>query len=209
MGMTARGTIFALSLALSPSVKAEGNLTASLSLFYFTESSTRNSSNAGAPYAVKVKDSYLWSAIGACYQLSPVCLGLKYLQADIETKSSANRCAGRVLTRFSGPGISLGYASTTVVAQVNWLVNASKSVDNEDLSRVGSSGSAAVRYPAKQAYMLDLGYGFPVGSVRMGPLLSVLNFSYEKLVFSGQTVSLAAAERDEFLVPQVALWMDL
>ena len=200
----------ATSLAASPALAA-GVLTGELGLFYMNDSSVRSFADVNdQPYTQKTKTNYTFSSLGICYRLDWFCVGLKYLQGSIEENSSDSRTgASAVATEtFSGPGLTLGYSNMEWVVHGTYLIGAQKKLSNKLSNSSGASTSSGERYPAKVATIIDVGYGFKVGSLRIGPLLSVLHMDYKERYVNGSKESLSSKESDDFIMPHFALWMD-
>lgn len=191
--------------------QAAGQLVTHLSLFYFTDHRERSVEAGDNDYLVKQKDHYTFMSLGLCYQVNPLCLGVKYTQYDKESSlnRTGNRGSSKNLTRMKGPGLSIGYADDSIFAQGVYYLGATKEINDSDMTVYGGTGSGDLVYPVAKAYSLELGYGFKAGSVRVGPLLSITSFTYEKVSFAGSSIKLPADEKDEFIVPQVAIWVDL
>jgi hypothetical protein len=192
-------------------VKAHAQgMTGEIALFYMNDSGVRSlTDNNDEPYTLKSKTNYTFTALGFCYRMDWFCIGLKYLQSSIEEKNSDSRSNASLTTTesYTGPGITLGASVNEWVAHATFMIGAQKRI-TEKVSTSFSSSSTGVRYPAQSATLLDLGYGFKVGSLRVGPLLSVLHMDYKKRIYNGVTETLPSKESDDFIMPHFALWMD-
>lgn len=202
-------SIFLSLLCFSGQLYAQNKLVTNLSIFYLDEAGVRNVPVNGVDQTLKAQETRTLFGAGLCYAFDSFCLGIKYAQYDIETKASLAGTESESKTSIKGLGLSLGYTSDTFVAHAVWLLNASKSIDAQDLRNYGGTGTDAIEFPAKSGYIIDVGYGFKVASVRVGPLLSVMNFNYTKAKYQGTTYTLPKTEKDDLIVPQLALWMDL
>src|SRR5690606_11405846 len=111
-----------------------------------------------------------------------------------------------VPVKWEGFGASVGYSEDLVV-MATYLFNAEKSVSTTTTA-FGNTVSSGEAFPAKSAYLLELGYGFTVKNVRVGPMLSQFTYRYDKRVAAGVTSDLDGTYTDSYLLPQVALWMD-
>jgi hypothetical protein len=193
------GIVFGLLLITGNKASAQ-ILTPSLSLIYFEEGSRRAVETTPDPNdSVKAKNVYTFVNLGVCYNLNGLCLGLKYLQGEIESKLTAPGSSGTQKTIYTAPGLTLGYSGPEgVVAHATWLLGAKKTIEG-----------ASTTYFAKSAWIAELGYGFKVSSVRIGPLLGIYNFKFDKRDVAGQRSHLRPSEQDDFILPQVALWVDL
>lgn len=194
---------------MEPLVQAQG-LTGDLALFYMNDSGERSlTDNNDQPYTLKTKTNYTFTAFGFCYRMDWFCIGLKYLQGSIEERTSDSSSSASLTTTetFSGPGIKLGASVNEWVVHATYLIGAKKRITDK-LSNGFSSSSTGVTYPAQSATLIDLGYGFKVGSVRVGPLLSVLHMDYKKRTYNGATETLPSKESDDFIMPHFAIWMD-
>ncbi len=195
----------------SGTVWAADGLTGELGLFYMTDSGVRSlTDNSDQAYTVKTKTNYTFLSLGLCYRLEWFCIGLKYLDGTVEqkTSNSSSGSSGTNTETFSGPGLTLGYSSGEWVAHASMLFGAQKKINDETADRFGGSSSTGTRYPAKSATILDLGYGFKVGNLRLGPLLSILHMEYNQRYSGGQKETLPSKESDDFIMPHFALWMD-
>lgn len=205
-----RRCLLTLILILASGPAWADGLTGELALFYMNDNGARSLiDNDDEPYTVKTKTNYTFSALGFCYRLDWFCIGLKYLQGSVEQRvsNSSNSSSTTSTETFSGPGLTLGASVNEWVAHASFLVGAQKKITDK-VSAFGSSASSGTRYPAKTGTILDLGYGFKVGSVRVGPLLSLLHMDYKKRILDGQTETLPSKESDDFIMPHFALWMD-
>ncbi len=185
-------------------------MTGEIALFYMNDSGSRSfTDNNDQPYTLKTKTNYTFTALGFCYRMDWFCIGLKYLQGSMEEKTSDSSSSGSLTTTetYSGPGITLGASVNEWVAHATYLIGAQKRITDK-VSNGFSSASTGTRYPAQSATLLDLGYGFKVGSVRVGPLLSVLHMDYKKRILNGATETLPSKESDDFIMPHFAIWMD-
>ncbi|WP_141733078.1 hypothetical protein [Oligoflexus tunisiensis] len=194
---------------MEPLAQAE-SLTAEIALFYMNDSGVRSlTDNNDEPYTLKTKTNYTFTALGFCYRMDWFCIGLKYLQGGVETRASNSTSSTSVTSTetFSGPGVTLGASVNEWVAHATFLIGGQKRV-NDKVDNGFSSSTTGVKYPASSATLLDLGYGFQVGSVRVGPLLSVLHMDYKKRIYNGTTESLPSKESDDFIMPHFALWVD-
>lgn len=194
---------------LVPFAHAQG-LTGEIALFYMNDGGVRSlTDNNDQPYTLKTKTNYTFTALGFCYRMDWFCIGLKYLQGSIEERTSDSSSSASLTTTetYSGPGITLGASVNEWVAHATFLIGAQKRITDK-ISNGFSSSSTGLRYPAQSATLLDLGYGFKVGSVRVGPLLSVLHMDYKKRINNGATETLPSKESDDFIMPHFALWMD-
>lgn len=200
---------WAFVLLLEPVALAEV-LTGELGLFYMNDNTVRSLTDTnGDPYTLKTKTTYTFTALGFCYRIDWICVGLKYLQGTIEERSSdsSSSVSWTTTETFTGPGLTLGASVDEWVIHGTYLISAQKKIGDK-VSNGSSSTSTGVRYPAKSATVIDLGYGFKVGSVRIGPLLSILHMDYKKRIYNGVTETLPAKESDDFIMPHFALWMD-
>ncbi|MBC7531015.1 MAG: hypothetical protein H7318_05505 [Oligoflexus sp.] len=174
--------------------------TPSLSLFYFQDATKREDTNtASEKDSIKVKETYNFINLGVCYNLGGFCLGLKYLQGELETKTASTFVNTHSTAVFHGPGVTLGYSGPEgIVAHLSLLLGGKKDIEATNTT-----------YTCKQCYIAELGYGFKVSSVRIGPLLGIYDFTYNKRELNGVTSRLHPDEGDKFIMPQVAVWVDL
>jgi len=175
-------------------------LTPSLSLFYFQNQSKRDyPDTTNTSDSLKTKETYTFLNLGVCYNISGFCAGLKYLQGELETKVSSPGNPSPSTAVFHGPGLTLGYSGAEgIVAHGSVLLGAKKSIEQ-----------SSTTYTCKSAYIIELGYGFKVSSVRIGPLLGVYQFTYNKKEVKCASTSLKPNEGDTFIMPQLAMWVDL
>lgn len=192
--------VFSLLVWIQAEAAVAQVLTPSLSLFHFSDGSKREyPASADEHDSIKYKKTYTFINLGVCYNINGFCLGLKYLQGEIESKISAPNANGKSTSVFHGPGLTLGYSGPEgIVAHVSALLGAKKDIEDESTT-----------YFCKSAYILELGYGFKVSSVRIGPLLGLYQFEYNKREINGVKSSMKPNEGDTFIMPQLALWVDL
>ncbi|MBC7659416.1 MAG: hypothetical protein H7249_06880 [Chitinophagaceae bacterium] len=175
-------------------------MTPSLSLFYMqTSSKTQIPETADVHDSTRSTTIYNFVNLGVCYNIGGFCLGLKYLQGQVTSNVSAPGQKTSSTVLFHGPGITAGYSgSEGVVAHATLLLAAKKDIPSESKT-----------YSARTAYMLELGYGFKVGTARIGPLLSLYQFNYDKRDINGKSSSLSPQEEDHFILPQLGFWLDI
>lgn len=201
--MTLRFILAVASSLISGPLLANGVLTPSLSAFYFAETSKRNlTGSGGQDYSQKTKTTYTFMSLGACYTIESICFGLKYLQAEKEINATSEFGNDVATSTWTGPALTLGYSDPGgLVAHLNYYVSAKKQLE--------ISGEAVRIYPVKTGYTFEIGYGAKVGSVRLGPVVGIYQFTYSEMKQGGVTTKLATKEADDFLMPQLALWVDL
>jgi hypothetical protein len=202
--------LLAMFCLLTGSAAQADGLTGELALFYMNDSGVRSLTDSNdEPYTLKTKTNYTFTALGFCYRMDWFCIGLKYVQGSIEERSSNSNSNSSLTSTetYSGPGISLGASVDEWVAHATFLIGGQKKITDK-ISNQFSSSSTGTRYPAQTATLLDLGYGFKIGSVRVGPLLSVLHMDYKKRIYNGATETLPSKESDDFIMPHFAVWMD-
>lgn len=195
-------TLFLLvGLALFAAHDAKAQvLTPSFSLGYFKEGGRRVVDSTPNPGdSTKSSTVYTFANLGVCYNLSGLCLGLKYFQGEIETKVSSPGFSGTQKAVLTAPGLTVGYSGQEgIVAHATWLLAAKKTVEDE-----------STVYLAKSAWIAELGYGFKLSSVRVGPLLGIYKFRWKERDIAGSKSDLKPSEEDDFIMPQVALWVDI
>lgn len=205
-------SIVLLSLILSSqTLRAASAMTADFAAFYMNDQSSRSLVDSQErSYSLTTKTSYTFTALGLCYRYEVFCFGIKYLDGSVELESS-NSSDGSTsvnIENFHGPGLTLGYSGAELIVHLTWLISAEKKLTDRTSSRAGSSLETSQRFPAKAPRVIDLGYGFKLGSVRVGPLLSILHMEYTNKIADGQTQALAQKESDDFIMPHFALWLD-
>ncbi len=193
-------SIIALFMLSFASPLSAQTLTPSLSALYFKEGTRRAVENTTDPSdSTREQNSYTFLSLGVCYRLDSICLGLKYLQGEIETKVASNSRSDTSKASFTAPGLTVGYSGTEgFVAHATWLISAKKTLINESTT-----------YFAKSAWVAELGYGFSLNSVRIGPLFGIYSFEWREKELAGNRVNLSPSETDDFILPQLALWVDL
>lgn len=191
------------SCLISGPLLADGVLTPSFSAFYFSETTKRNINGPGVTdISLKTKTTYTFMALGACYTIESICLGLKYLQAEKNVNTTSSLGSGVATQTLTGPALTLGYSGPSgFLAHFNYFFASKKQLD--------VSGETVRVYPVKTGYTFEVGYGAQLGSVRVGPLLGIYQFTYTEMKQNGVTTKLDTKEADDFLVPQVGVWVDL
>ncbi len=185
-------------LLLSSAAFAQnGGVVLDISAFYFQTNDERASADGSS--TTKYEQSYLFWGLGICYQFAPFCIGGKYFTGEIGTLNSNGIIDGSI--EYEGFGVSAGYVNNGWSLQLAYLLDAEKRIGD-----AGFGGDTAIEYPAKQAYLVDIGYGFNMGSFLAGPMLRVSEFSYKKRVINGQSQALPATEKDGYQMPMLAIW---
>ncbi len=178
--------------------KAGNVMTPSLSLFYFQDAAKRDVPGSTSQ-STKSKTTYTFVNLGVCYNLEGLCLGLKYLQGEVENHTSGPGTNGSSIAKIHGPGLTVGYSNSDgLVAHLTYMLDTKKDIDG-----------ASTTYTCKTCYVAELGYGFKVSSIRVGPLLGLYQFSYDHKDVNGTRTALKPYEEDHYIMPQVALWFDL
>lgn len=200
-------TILLASLA-SPAL-AQNKLMFELPVMHFNLSESRAATAGdGSTYTRKTKTAHSYYGLGLCYVTGIWCFGAKYLAAERKSEYTASntRNRSRGTTEMSGYGLTIGYQGGAALAHFTYLIEAEKRLGDTDALDFG--GSTNTKYPAKLAYSIDLGYGFDVRGMRIGPLLRITHFEYDKIIVGSQTYSLERTEADDFIIPHFALWID-
>ena len=198
--MRARMLLALLLSTLSTPLLAAPSLMPSVSLYHYTERGKSNiDPTVEGSGQRKTRETSTFVNLGVCYMISEVCLGLRYLQAEIEQKTSGPGYSAKSTFKYKGPGLTVGYAMPDgLVAMLSVLINGKKEVGGGDLS-----------YRMKSGYIAELGYGFKAGNVNIGPLLGYYRFEYDKYDHNGQGQKLKPVEGNEYLLPQLALWVHI
>lgn len=189
---------------------AKEKMTFEVAAMHFSLAESRAiTNNDGTTYSRKTKTNHTFYGLGFCYVTGIWCFGGKYMAAErkAEVKNSNSQNVARGSLEFSGYGLTLGYQGTRAIAHFTYLLSAEKRLGDTDALDFGTT-STHVRYPAKLAYTLDLGYGFDFQGLRIGPLLRIARFEYDHVVVGSQKISLRRTEADDFIIPHFALWID-
>ena len=165
--------------------------------FYFQKEEER-SDNSGTT-VTNYDTQYLFLGLGICYLSGPWCFGGKYLRGEIGATNSNGLLDGSV--ELEGFGASAGYVADGFAAQLTYLFQAEKRFGDG-----GLGGNTTLEYPAKEAFMLDIGYGFNAGSVFFGPNLKWFQFKYDERTINGQSQSLNGEETETYLLPMFSIW---
>jgi hypothetical protein len=188
--------------------EAREGLTASLGVFYFTqgtETPPDGDDSSQRRVAVTTNDTFVNA--GVIYMFNLIGLGFRYLDGTIDTttkiSSPSFSSSSKAAVHYQGLGLSVGY-SEDLVLTATYLLNGTKT-----LGSAQGSGSSTTTYPGTSAYLVDVGYGFKVSNVRIGPLISLLHFDYKDEVRNGETTHLSGTFTDTYIVPYCALWFDL
>lgn len=174
-----------------------GGIVLDVSAFYFQATDERASSDGSS--STKYEQSYLFWGLGACYQFAPICLGAKYFTGEIGTLNNSGIIDGSI--EYEAFGVSAGYVNNGWSIQLSYLFDAEKRIGD-----AGFGGDTTIEYPANQAYLADIGYGFNMGSYWVGPLFRISEFSYDERTVNGESQDLAQTEKDGFQMPMLAIW---
>ncbi|MFW7380795.1 MAG: hypothetical protein ACOH5I_18415 [Oligoflexus sp.] len=199
---------FLLAFLASPGL-AQNKMMFELSAMHFNLSESRAATAGdGSTYTRKTKTAHTYYGLGFCYVTSIWCFGAKYLAAERKSDYSASNTQTKLrgTLEMSGYGLTIGYQGGAALAHFTYLIEAEKRLGDTDALDFG--GSTSTKYPAKLAYSLDLGYGFDFRGLRIGPLLRITHFEYDKIIVGSQTYSLERTEADDFIIPHFALWVD-
>ncbi|NRA64893.1 MAG: hypothetical protein HRU19_10455 [Pseudobacteriovorax sp.] len=187
-----------LLLLFSKSAFGQANsLTLDLAAFYFQTKEERANNNGDT---TKYEQSYLFYSLGLCYRFTTFCLGGKYYSGEIGSLNSSGIVDGQL--EYEGFGVTFGAFPDNWSLQLTYFLSAEKRIGD-----AGFAGDTNIEYPAKQAYLIDIAYGFKAGSFSVGPMLRISEFSYDKRTVAGVESSLANTEKDSMQMPMVAFWM--
>ena len=187
--------ILALFCLSSSSVFAQAML--DVNAFYLEKEEQRSSNDGTQTY--EYTNQQLFFGLGICFQTDVWCFGGKYLRGEIGGKNHSGLLDGSV--ELEGFGVSAGYVGAPFFAQLTYFIEAEKRYGDG-----GLGGDTNEEYPAETAYMLDIGYGFNVGSIFFGPNLKWFQFKYTQRTLNGQTQSLLRTEKDIYLMPMFSMW---
>ena len=190
-----------LWLVLACPVQAADNLSLQFGLFYLSHTEKQSLFNTSQSVTQKIQQTHTFTHLGFCYKIGGFCLGLRYQDNELDTSTTLGNGEALTKTRWVGPALSLGYNQDSLVALLHIMFGAKKTIDYE--------GSALVTYQCDQATIVELGYGFRLANVRVGPLVSLYEFSYNIRQQSGVSETLNPKAGDRSLIPQMALWIDL
>ncbi|SMF76188.1 hypothetical protein [Pseudobacteriovorax antillogorgiicola] len=189
--------LLVIAFAWSSSSFAQEGFMLDFNAFYFQKKEER--SNTAGTETIDYETEYLFLGLGICYRTGPWCFGGKYLRGEIGNINNNGILDGNI--ELEGFGASLGYVADGFVGQATYLFEAEKRFGDS-----GIGGNTNTEYPAKEALMVDLGYGFNIGSTFFGPNLKWFQFKYDKRTVNGQSESLARTEKDEYLLPMFSIW---
>lgn len=189
---------------------AQAKYTVDISAFYLNLGESRTlQAGDGSTYTRTTTTTHQFYGLGFCYVSGIWCFGAKYMagEREAEISDSNSNSTGVSTIELSGYGVTVGYQGQQAMAHATYLFSAEKRLGDTDAAALG--GDTRVEYPASMAYILDLGYAIPLQGVRIGPLLRITHFEYKERTVSGQSYSLDRTEKDDFIVPHFALWLDL
>lgn len=185
------------AVLFSSSAYGQGSFLFDLNAYFFQKKEER--SNSAGTTVNKYESNYQFLGLGICFQNGPWCFGGKYLRGDLGGKNDNGLLDGSIV--LEGFGLSAGYVADGFVAQATYLIDAEKRFGDDSLG-----GNASLEYPASEAYMLDLGYGFNAGGFLFGPNLKWFQFKYKKRTLNGQSQDLLTTEKDDYLLPMLSIW---
>ena len=177
----------------------------SLGLFKFTQSTEGENSN---DVEVKTETDYQFVHLGFCYVTNQICLGLRYLDATIvekDTYSDANYewANGTSSIKYSGFGVKIGFSGDIgLILHYSLMLTPTMVVED---ARTWSEST--VTYNVKNASIIDVGYGFEVNNLRVGPLFSIIDFAADTYDDDDEQ-DVESPRTDSFLAPHIAFWID-
>ena len=195
-------------LSLDDSARAKDGVTLDLSVVFLSTGSKVNTTNSEF---FEQKEQFTFYSLKSCYVYKTFCLGLKYLSGDRDGESQYSESEQKIQTKrsYSGFALTAGYSGDHLIAHYNHYLNMNRDVRTQTAFQGQNSGfSDVISYPATSAYSLDLGYGFKVKQMRIGPQFSISHFTYSKRVSSSGETELEVQESEDFVLPFIALWLD-
>jgi len=181
-----------------------GKLNVNLGLFVFEHKNEAPdlSDPEGAGNPQKVENKWQFLTLGGCFDFNDgFCGGLKLTDGTLVNKTNS----GKTETKWSGLGVSLGYIDDGGFSGIfTYFFDGKKELKSDNFK---------ISYTESQAYQLDLGYGFKVQSVKVGPMLSIIHFDFAKVKSSGFGAgnidsTIKPKEKDDFIIPSFAVWAD-
>ena len=193
------------TLAFTTQANAAGDKpSGSIDVFKFNKSGEVEGQNSRS----KIESDHLYVDIGFCYTMGSICLGFKYLDATETTtttttwdfSSSPSETVSE--TKFGGFGAKVGLSGEGFVGHYSYMLQPQMSTGGTE-----SSSSTSRRYKVSSASVIDIGYGFKVKKLQVGPMLSMIDYKV-----SGYTdesgVETSVDYSYSYTVPYFSLWVD-
>lgn len=191
---------FIIFVLISTPTLAAGNLGVDLSVFYSKFSKT-NDSESGGSSTLSTSKQYLHG--GACYFTQEnFCLGIKYISLEVESTLSSENGNSTIssnsssVEKWTGTGLEAGYRNKEVNLRVAYIFD-------------GKYVNSTAEYYDGTSYQVDIGYGFNVKSTMLGPMLTYAKFGYKKKKIGSIEATLEKEIFDEWIMPSLAIWMQL
>lgn len=202
-----------VSLALwlhAPLALAE-NLVFSLGAFYFQHEDTLTGESNGQSYNATQEQTYTFLSAQGLYQMDYWVFGLKYLTGTVDTSVKNTRSAAKSVTteNYKGIGVTLGLRGQGAIVTYSYFLNPEKVYGAKLTSDFGDSDDGKTVYYGSYAHAIDLGYGFDISGVKAGPMVSLLQFEFNK--YKTENIDkrdLKPKVKDSFIMPHLALWFD-
>jgi len=185
-----------------PALASAGTFNFNLGLFKFDYNPVRHEPNQERK--LEEKNAFTFFSLGGCYYVvDQVCVGAKTMQGTRLRRTSQRNAdgstsQGKTESEWSATGLSVGYKYDAWRAMLTYYLNA---------QRLDKDGAGATRmsYSGGTAYQIDIGYGFAIGNIHFGPMLSLMDFSYDKFK-AGSTERDLSGYSDSLIVPYFSLW---
>lgn len=202
--------IFLISFGLSLNISALGagdKITFSVAAFKFIEGVEVPDDNNSSLDSVETTQDYQFIDVGVCYNMSFFCLGLKYIDSTITHETTyhwSNGATSQITTdrEFGGLGLKIGFTGDNLIAHGSYLIDPTLN----ETTQIGFASNTHT-YNVTQAVIFDVGYGFKMKSLRIGPMLSLITFDVDKYNQENGT-EVEAEFTYSWTAPYFALWMD-
>lgn len=160
----------------------------------------------------KHKREYTFLTANLCYVKNDICFGAKYLTGTLKytMRTSNSSQSGSSNMNYEAFGLSLGFYGDNLFVTASYLIQGKKGLERTLASSQGVEATTTSSYGMSGSTSIDIGYGFSFGRLKIGPLLSLVHFEYDKRVDpTGQEETLNPKESDDYIMPHFALWVDI
>ena len=201
-------SLMTFMLCFSATGFSKDGIVGSGALFYFTEGTEVPSSTTGVE-SIKYTTEYTYLDLGFCYNMGVICLGAKYLDAKVKndikyvlTNGISTTGTFGSETAFGGVALKAGFSGQALIAHASYFIN--PTLTDTTLSGFASN---TLTYNVTAATAVDIGYGFKLKGMRIGPMISAISFDV-----SGYTQE-DGVEVDQkltynYTAPYFAIWID-
>lgn len=165
-------------------------------LFYMQEEQTveTTTTKGKAETTTMILNATVGYAVG-----NGLLLGLKYYDGQVDTEVGSGSTIGKAEVKVQGIGPTIGYEfGPFKLAATFFILDDPKRTEKDGEKTVYSEGTGQI---------FDALYMFDVGSIGIGPQLSMIDMTYKRQEVDGVENTTFKSRSDMLLLPSVAFWI--